>query len=95
MPEEDRAPLAGLLIKAASELDTTDNRVHGGSQESTQIVLRGLDPRIHAFFRAFEGVDGRDAPQDAPGQDEPEADSLLYSEKISLGQRCESRIHLN
>jgi hypothetical protein len=28
--------------------------------------LRGLDPRIHAFVSAVEGVDGRDKP----GQDE-------------------------
>jgi len=32
----------------------------------SQIVLRGLDPRIHVLFRATQGVDGRDEP----GQDE-------------------------
>jgi hypothetical protein len=36
--------------------------------------LRGLDPRIHVFASALEGVDGRDEPgqDEKPGADFPD-----------------------
>src|SRR6267142_2668257 len=64
------APIGGsgspLLRRAVRGKFSCKDNLHPTRKKRFQVVLRGLDPRIHVFFRPPRGVDGRAKP----GQDE-------------------------